>query len=389
MELEYTRVAQEGFRGTPARVYLLTGSDDGVKREALQRLVEPLLDPAFADFDREDLDIGVTPLSDGNWATRILASAAGMPMFSERRIVVATNAQRLSKEEQDAVASGLTGLCERTCLVLIAAAPEYDGGKVKGRAIGAKLQAAVSKAGVVVICDAPQAADLKSRAAAIVRAAGKTAEPAALDIAVRRAVTAAAGRGSKGGDVHVLANELEKAIAYSGSRPQVTRADMVAVGTVGAEENIFAMLDAVGKRDVVAAMSRVDEILRTGDRPDGVAARCFVMLARHFRLLWAARFYGENKIGPGFKGTLSVDMQAQLTSEMQGLAMRQSFLLTGLQAQARSWSYQQLRAALMRILASDMTMKGIPAIRPIGYTGNSGEDPAGNLRQLVAELCRV
>lgn len=392
MELGYDRIAASGFPQPASLVYLFTGSDDAVKREAVAALVKPLLDPSSSDFDREDIDIGMTPPTEGSWSNQILSSAAGMPMFSERRIVVVTNVHRLGKEDQDSLAEGLSKLCERSCLLLVAGAPEYDGGRVKGRsAVGTKLQTAAAKCGVVVICDAPAAGDLKSRASRYLADLGKNAEPAALDVIVQRAVAAAAerGGGGKGGDLNVLTSELEKVAAYVGDRPKVTRADAIAVGVRGAEENIFAMLDAVGRRDVAGAMAQLEEMFRAGGKPDGVAARSFVMLARHLRMLWGAKYLGDRKIGAGFKGALPDELQRDLTGELQGLATRQTYLLRSLQDQARGWTYDQLRGGLMRIMSSDMTMKGSPPIKSIGYRGDSGEDPAANLRVLVVELCRM
>jgi DNA polymerase-3 subunit delta len=391
MELDYSRILEQGFPAPPAPVYLFVGNDDALKREAVARLIEPLMDPSSSDFDREDLDVGLAPLMDGSWTTRILSSAAGVAMFSERRIVVVSNVQRLGKEEQDALAIALGKALARSCLILIAGTPEYDAGRIKSRsAVTAKLQAAVAKAGTVVTCDVASAGDLKSRATGFLRVVGKAAEPVALDIFVQRAVAVASDRGGsgKGGDLNVLINELEKAIAYTGSRSLITRADALAVGTRGAEENIFVMLDAVGKRDLAGAVAQVDEMLRCGDKPDGVAARSFVMLARHLRLLWGAKYLAERRIGAGSKNALPPDIQSELTAELQGLATRQSYLLRSLQEQAKRWTYAQLRRGLMRILESDLAMKGVPPIKPIGYTGGAGEDSAANLRILVVELCR-
>lgn len=391
MELDYAQLPPSGFPEPAALVYLFTGNDDALKREAVNRLVEPLLDPSTKDFDREDIDVGAVSASDEPWPTRILSSAGGVPMFSERRIVVVTNVQHMSKEEQETLAAGVSRLGDRTCLALVAGTPEYDAGKVKSKtAVVTKLQAAVSKAGIVVTCDVPAAGDLKSRAMAYLRQAGKTADPPALDIFVQRAVAAAADRGGggKGGDLNVLTNELEKVIAYTGSRTHISREDAAAVGTRGAEENIFAMLDAVGKRDGPRALAMVDEMLRCGDKPDGVAARSYVMLTRHLRMLWGAKYLGERRISAGFKGALPPELQAELTGEFQGLATRQSYLLRNLQDQARRWTYPQLRDALLRVLTSDMTMKGVPPIKPIGYMGDAGEDAAGNLRVLIASLCQ-
>ena len=378
MDLNYTQIARAGFPSPVARVYLFVGGDDALKKEAAEKLITPLLDPSSADFDREVFEVGS---ENGGDVQSILAAAAGAPMFSDRRVVVANQVQRFSKEEQEALAAGLSRVCELSCLVLIAGAPEYEGGRPKGKTtIGTKLQNAAGKAGVIVTCDPPAAADLKTRAIEILKEQGKTAEPGALEVLSRTAIIAAADRGGggKSGDVLVLTHELEKLIAYSGDRPRITQADAMAVATRGSEENIFALLDAVGNKNAKKALGQIDEMLRSGERPDGVTARALVMLARQLRMIFAAKYLGENKGG---------DSQDALSGEMLGLATRQSYLLRSLQEQARKWSYDQLRVGLGRVLSSDMSLKGVPPITSMDYHANAGDDPAGNLRVLVIALC--
>ncbi len=393
MELDYARLGAKGFPKPILRVYLLQGSDDALKREALEKLTAPLLDASMTDFDRDEREASSAGAGEGDFARQTLASACSVPLLSERRVVVVNSVQRLAKEDQDALAVGLTGLGAQSCLVLIAGAPEYEAGKLKGRtAVGAKLQAAVAKLGATVQCDAPGEADLSARAQAIVKARGKAIAPDALRLITGRAKAAAADRGGSGksGDIHVLTNELEKALAYIGERDKITREDALAVGLRSTEENIFALLDAVGHRDAGRALAEVDEMLRTGDKPDGVAARTFVMLARHLRLLYGAKFLAEQRAGAGaMRGAgLPPEVQAVLSGEMVGLTLRQSFLLRGLQEQARLWDYAALRDGLARVLASDMTMKGITPVKELGQAA-PGDDPASNLRLLVIDLCRA
>ena len=99
-------------------------------------------------------------------------------MLSERRVVIVTNVQRLGKDDQDALAAGLEKLGERSCLVLVAGAPEYEAGKVKGRStVGDETVERRRQGGRVVLCDAPGEGDLKARAKALVKSRGKTIAP--------------------------------------------------------------------------------------------------------------------------------------------------------------------------------------------------------------------
>jgi len=379
MELNYTAVSRTGFTHPAKRVYLFVGGDDALKREAVGKLVAPLLDPSSADFDREVFEIGVD--ANGDQAQSILSAAAGAPMFSDRRVVVVNNVQRMSKEEQEVLAANLAKVCELSCLILVAGAPEYEGGRPKSRTtVATKLQNAAVKAGDVIVCDPPAAADLKSRAVEMLRELGKTAEPAALEVLARTAVIASADRGGggKAGDVLVLTHELEKMVAYVGDRPRITQADALAVTSRGSEENIFALLDAVGQKNAPKALAQIDAMMSAGERPDGVTARALVMLARQLRMIYAAKFLGEKK---------GEDAQDALSSELVGLATRQAFLLRSLQEQGRKWSYEQLRRGLGRVLASDMSLKGVPPIAGMRYNADAGQDPEGNFRTLVIALC--
>src|SRR5688500_12058976 len=98
-ELNYASLSGRNFPSPISRVYLFHGGDDASKQEGVARLTDPLIDPSAADFDKEIRDIPVSG-SDGQLATEILAAAGGVPMFSDRRVVVVTNVQRLGKEDQ-------------------------------------------------------------------------------------------------------------------------------------------------------------------------------------------------------------------------------------------------------------------------------------------------
>ena len=391
MELDYSKLAK-GFPKPIERVYLMLGSDDALKREALQKLTEPLLDSSFADFDREEIDIPPTVSGEPGEAGRaILASAGGVPMASERRVVIVTNVQRLGKDDQEMLAAGLPKLGDLTCLVLVAGATEYDAGKVKGKTLGTKLLTAIGKAGATVLCDAPGESSLSARANALLKSRGKTIEPGAMALILDRAKATAAERGGGGktGDINVLVSELEKAMAYAGERPLVTRADAAAVGRETVQDNIFALMDAIGHRDARRALDEADALLEAGDKPDGVAARTFVMLARHLRQLWGAKYLADQRLnGFNIKGGLPPDVQPLLSGEMLGITQRQSYLLKNLQEQARGWSYPALQNGLRRVLASDLAMKGIIS-GPTLHAAAPADDPASNLRLLVVELCRT
>jgi len=362
------------------RVILIAGTDDGLKSEALHLLVSKVVDPEFADIDREEIDIPHTANSE-SLGREIISMSMGMPMFSERRVIVVTNIQRLNKEDQDALVAGIERLGERSCLVLVAGTPEFDSGKIKAKSVAsAVLIKAVDKAGLVLTCNAPNENDLFNRAHALVKAAGKTIDSAGLEQIIHQSKAAAADRGGggKSGDLNVLRSELEKAILYVGDRPKITEADVSKVCGRAAIENIFALTDAVGNRNAPRALDALDELLRTGEKPDRVAARVIVMLARQIRLVWGALAIGQSKGG---------DLDPYLSNEMSGLAARQGYLLRSLQDQARRWTPKELEAAQRKILSYDLELKGISVEDALGEQAPAANDPSSLLKMLTVELC--
>ena len=390
MELDFSQI-NAGIPQPLAEVYLLHGSDDALKRQALDAIKGAAIDPSSADFDCEECDVPPSGAADADLVRRVISAAAGLPMLSPRRVVILTGVQRLSKEDQDLLASGFTQLADTSCLILISGVPDYDSGKLRAKSVPtAKLMAAAARAGATVLCNAPRGADLRARAAAIVKERGKTIASDALERLLRPAAAAAAERGAgprgkdMAADFHVVKQELEKVMAYAGARPHIVLADVAAVGASSADDDIFALLDAVGSRNVPLSISLLDEMLRAGDKPDAVAARTFVMLGRHLRLLWGAKFLADERRNP--RSDAQGSAEHLLSGELLGLSSRQSFLLRRLEQQGRQWSYPDLRRGIARILASDMAMKGIAIPAVLGVRA-PGLDPASNLRLLVVELC--
>jgi DNA polymerase-3 subunit delta len=369
-----------------SRVYLLAGSDDQLKRELLARLQELALDPDFADFDRETVDLGPgsnIPDGESDPATRILSAAGMAPFMSARRVVVVTSVQRLPKERQSALADGVKQLGGASLLILIADAPELEAGRPKGRQLETAFKKAVATHGTVANCDSPQTADLRSRAADLLASWGKRPEDRVLDALAEHAAAVSANSGS--GAVASLTRECEKLRAYVGERDTIVMADSDALMPDVAQENVFRLLDAVGARNAKAAMQHADAMLSIGDRADGVVARALVMLQRHIRMLMLAKFASEKRLNG--RGPIPDDVVDILTPELASTLTGQAYRMPNYMKQAAKFSWDDLVWSSGRILASDLVMKGIAAPKLLGATSPvPGDDPAANFRLLVAQL---
>jgi len=365
-------------------VILLVGSDDGLKSEALSRIRAAALDEAFADFDQETIDLSLGSASEDSSdpVTRISEAAGAVPFSSPKRVVNVVSVQKLAKEKQDALASLLPKLPSLSLLLLTADATEMEAGKQKGKQIELGLRKAAAKTGIVLVCDAPEGADMRGRAMELIRRSGKSFEPVVIDLLL----AASSQHGQSGADINSLSHETAKLLDYVGGAERITREDASAVLPAGVEENIFRLLDSIGARDLHRSLGELDALLLAEAKPDATAARLIVMLQRHFRLLCLAKYLGECRILG--KGPLPQEVKDLLSVELASFATGQAYRLQGYAKQAANFRWDELRGAIGRILAADLSQKGIvPGARTMPPLADFGDDARSSLRLLVFDLC--
>src|SRR5579872_1961170 len=182
MELVYrSGVANALWASGVQPVYLFYGAEDRLKEEAVAALVAHVVEPDFADFDREALNAGSAD------APAILAAAGQAPFGSERRLVVVHGLEawreRGKTAEADRLAEGLARLSGAVCLALVVKAGEEEGRRKT--IVTAKLDAAVRKLGMVVDCQALKGESLMAWVLDRVRREGKRIAPDAAQALVQ------------------------------------------------------------------------------------------------------------------------------------------------------------------------------------------------------------
>jgi DNA polymerase III subunit delta len=386
-EISYNIVAKKPGTFPPdplPTVILFAGSDDGLKREAVKRVNQVALDESFADFDHETIDLSLGSQGDdmADPVARIIEAAAAAPFSSPKRVVTVLSLQKLSKERQEALALLLPRLSPLSLLILIADAPEMEAGKPKGKQIENSLRKAAVKSGVVLVCDSPDGADLRARAATLIAEAGKSAAHGVIE-----ALTAACViHGHVGADVNLLTHETNKLLSYVGESQQITKADVAAVITGGTEENIFRLLDCVGMRDTGRALFELDALLAAENKPDGTVARLIVMLQRHFRFLTMAKYLAEHKLLG--KNQLPEEVTVLLPGDMASFASTQGYRMAAYAKQAANFRWDELLGCFERIVASDLSMKGIfPGKQTMKDFVDFGDDTVSNVKMLIFDLC--
>ena len=95
-----------------------------------------------------------------------------------------------------------------------------------------------------------------------------------------------------GQDAHLIFQELEKAIAYVGDRERIEDKDIRGLITEIANESIFALTDAVGRKNASHALLSLHRLLKSGE----AAIKVNALIARQIRLLLQARLLVEEKL---------------------------------------------------------------------------------------------
>ncbi|MDX1931872.1 MAG: DNA polymerase III subunit delta [Capsulimonadales bacterium] len=348
------------------RVILLTGPETARKNAEALRLIREHSDETFADFDAETMD--------GNNATadRVLGGVSTVPLGGGKRVVLVRDTQQMDTEEQKRLAQALGKIPASGFLILHTGLPIVEEGKVRKQSVVlTELANAVRKSGIVLDFALPKAEDLRAYLIAEARALGKQLSSDAVTLLSQLPAD----------DVGRVRSEMEKAAAHAGDAPTITGADVEAVLTRGADDVIFKLCDAVGMRQPQEALGHVATLFRSGQKPEAVAPRTLVLLARQMRLIAQFRYLGEMRMAGRNAGPVTPEVLALLPADGAGGILnnpRTRWMADKYVNQARKFSSAELAYRMERLLAADLALKGAEP---------GGDNPQAVLQRLVTELC--
>lgn len=266
-----------------ASAYLFLGPESYQRRRCREALIAAVIPEGDRESAVTRYDLNETPLVEA------LDDARALSLFSPRRVIVAANAEaalpRLKSEEDDAgTASGgreqLAAYLKNPSpgLVLWFDAPRYDfEGEDKKRLDRVrKFYAAVPE---TVELRRYSMDDARAEAHALVRRAGVSMEPAALDLLVE----------ALGGDVGRIAIEVEKLSLYAGKTGRSISVDDVSTLAPDARATtIFVLVGALGRRDRTRGLQTLDTLCREGE----YLPLALSFLSTQFRMALAAKEAG-------------------------------------------------------------------------------------------------
>jgi DNA polymerase-3 subunit delta len=257
----------------PAKVSGMKGSsfEPFLAEQAVERLVNSLVDPTMKDLAY------ATFYADEVREQEVVMEAQTLPFLVERRVVLVRGAERYQTETAGkALLAYLENPSESTVLILLASTIDRR----------TKFFKQCGKVGVVVECP-----ELNEREAAHwVRqeavARGKSVDSAAVTALVERSGT----------HLSDLNNALNVLIGYVGERGAITGADVMAACADVAEEEVWALTDAIASSETGAALRSLRRLIDFGKQPDELMGIINWLLTSAYAVASAGG--GKPKISP-------------------------------------------------------------------------------------------
>ena len=152
---------------------------------------------------------------------------------------------------------------------------------------------------------------------------------------------------SLGGDMMMIANELEKLVLFVGDKKRITLGDVETLVLAAKQRSFYDLTDAISSRDRGRALSVLDAILSAGDGEDAAIGHVY-MLSRTFRQMLVIL---ERNVR---------DSRALWQALWQGFRIP-PFAAEDVIRQARRYkSRRELTAAIRRVARADFALRSNP-----------------------------
>jgi DNA polymerase-3 subunit delta len=307
-------------------LYFLFGDEEFLIEEALNRIIEVVVDESTRSFNFEVLYGAETTLND------LVERGMAYPLMAERRVVVVKEIDRLfalrgKPDDASPFARYMKNPPSTTTLVLTAATSEFLTKGKQGESAKAPYKLIVEH-GAAVQFKKLYDRDLPSWTAARIKSRGKEIAPDALELFVAYA----------GSSLRILSNEVEKLFTFIEERRRISIEDIRAVVGASKTYNVFELQKAVGAKNLELAVDITERMLRVGE-PEQLI---LTMLSRYFTILWRL-------------------MELRTTTTNQNEMARavgiSPFVLNEYLAAVNRYSLAQLRNAFEALLQADLTLK--------------------------------
>lgn len=310
-------------------LYAVVGEEDYLRDQAVAALRTAALGPASDSGFNYDIFHG-----DDAAVEDVLACAAEIPVFAERRVVVYKTVEKLPAREGDKLLSYFSAPNDTTTLIIVAV-------KLDGRL---KWTQALTKQAVSVDCAALREARLSTWIRQEAAALGVRLEEDAIQLLKEV--------GSE--SLYAVKRELEKLAAYVPSERTVQSAEVEVLRGTEPGASVFDLMNAIGAHDPGRAMRILARNVENGEAP----LRILGALVWQYRRLWKLK---EQMKSGGREG------EAARTFRMDPSRVRGFFA---------QFPDAQLTQAFQWFLDTDSKLKG-----------GSGSSPVRVMEDLLFRLC--
>ena len=266
-----------------APAYLFLGSEAYQGRRAREALLDAMLGPGERENGLAQYDLNEASLA------QVVDDARSLSLFAPQRVIVAANAEAAlprQKSDGDDEGEAAAGSADELAaymrnpspgVVLLFEATRFDfeGEDKKRLERVRRFYAAISET-VELRRFAPDEARVEAQALA--REAHISIDPATVELLTE----------ALGGDVARIAVEIEKLSLFSGGGRAISADDIAALVPDARSTTIFALVNALGRRDRARGLELLDTLCREGE----YLPLALAFLSTQFRLALASKESG-------------------------------------------------------------------------------------------------
>lgn len=315
----YVDFLAELKKGNIAPVYLLYGPESYLREQAVQRLKEYVLPPGGEQLNFDVLDGSILS------GQEIVTAATYASFLPGRRLLLVRSPQILhaaagkNDRETKYVLDYLAAPCQNTCLVF-----ETDQNVDRRK----KIYKEMARVGRAIEFTRLKPADLTKWLAKRAKEEG-----CAISREAAGELLARCGR-----DMYTLYHEMQKLGCYTGHGRTITLETVRQLVAARVEDNIFEVVDAIGEKNCVRALTGIRNLLLQKQQPQQIIG----MVARQFRLILQVQ---------GLSG--SGHSREQIIAALK----LHPFVYTKIYAQRRNFKTGQLVKALQNLTELDHNIK--------------------------------
>ena len=218
-------------------IYLFTGDNNYLRKEAVRKLKEALLGKESEAFNFNTYEIGKCDIREIMDTLRII------PFISRKRLVILKDVDAATAVEQRILIEYAKSPSQHSCLVLDASR----------RGLSGEFYKTIKRYVREVSFTAPRRAGMKAWIQKEVKDRGKTIHYDAASLL----------KELKEDDFDVLGNEIDKLITYIGRRPTILREDVEKIVGSSIARSVFEFVDALSRKDAKEALVISKELLRS------------------------------------------------------------------------------------------------------------------------------